>query len=87
MEGENGKKIAFIGKDRKTPIMIISMMKVEKYFRKGYEAYLASVIKDQKEGAKLKELPQQLQTFDRQYFRYIERKIKTILKYSLNQTK
>ena len=56
MEGEDGKKIVFIREDRKTPIKIISMIKVEKYLRKGYEAYLASVIEEQKEGTKLKEL-------------------------------
>ena len=57
MEREGGKKIVFVGGDRKTPIKIISMMKVEKYLKKGYEAYFASVIEDQKECVKLKELP------------------------------
>ena len=56
MDGEGGKKIVFIGGDRKVPIKIISMMKVKKYLKKGYKAYLASVIEDRKEGAKLKEL-------------------------------
>ena len=57
LEREGEKKIIFIEEDRKIPIKIISMMKVEKYLRKGCEAYLASVIKDRKEGVKLKELP------------------------------
>ena len=56
MEGEGGRKIVFVRADRKVPTKIISIMKFEKYLRKGYEAYLASVIEDQKEGAKLKEL-------------------------------
>ena len=33
------------------------MMKVKKYLRKWYEAYLASVVLERKECAKLKELP------------------------------
>ena len=57
MEGEGGKKIVFIGGDRKTPIKIILMMKVEKYLKKGYEAYLNSVNENWKEGTKLKGLP------------------------------
>ena len=57
MEGESGRKIVFIGGDRKTPIKIISIIKVEKYLRKGYEAYLVSVVEERKECVKLKELP------------------------------
>ena len=34
LEEEGGKKIIFIGGDRKTPIKIISMMKGKKYIRK-----------------------------------------------------
>ena len=56
LEGEDGEKIIFIGEDRKTPIKIISMMRVKKYLRKGYEAYLASIVEERKEYAKLKEL-------------------------------
>ena len=33
------------------------MIKVKKYLRKGYKAYLASVVEERKEGVKLKELP------------------------------
>ena len=33
------------------------MMKVKKYLKNGYEAYLASVVEERKEGAKLKEIP------------------------------
>ena len=57
LEGEGGRNVVFVGGDRKTPIKIISIIKVEKYLRKGYEAYLASVIEERKEGVKLKELP------------------------------
>ena len=57
MKGKDRRKVIFVKEDRKTPTKIISMMKVEKYLRKGYEAYLASVIEDQKESMKLKELP------------------------------
>ena len=56
MEGEDGKKIVFIRRDRNTSIKIISMIKVKKYLNKGYEVYLALVVEDRKEGMKLKEL-------------------------------
>ena len=46
----------FIGENKKTSIRIISVIKVVKYLRKGYEAYLASVVEERKESIKLKEL-------------------------------
>ena len=46
LEGEGRKKIVFARGNRKIPIKIILMMKVEKYLRKRYEAYLASMMED-----------------------------------------
>ena len=55
-EKENGEKINFIGDSRNAPIRIISAMTAMKYLRKGYKAFLASIVEERKEGASLKEL-------------------------------
>ena len=56
-EKENGEKIKFVGKNKKTLIKVISAMMATKYLRKRYVVYLAFVIEDKKGGLKLKELP------------------------------
>ena len=56
-EKENREKITFIRENIKIPIKIISTMMTIKYLRKGYKAYLATVVEDRKEGSKSKELP------------------------------
>ena len=55
-EKENREKITFIRENIKIPIKIISTMMTIKYLRKGYKAYLATVVEDRKGGSKLREL-------------------------------
>ena len=56
-EKENGRKICFVGDNRKVPTKIVSTMTAMKYLRKGYDVYLAFVINKRKEEKELKKVP------------------------------
>ena len=56
-EKENGRKVYFMGKNRKVPANIVSTITTMKYLRKGYDAYLAFEVEKGKEKKEWKKVP------------------------------
>ena len=53
-EKKDGRKICFVGDNRKASTKIVSAMTAMKYLRKRYDAYLAFVVDKSKKGKELK---------------------------------